>query len=96
MVVLTEDRLEAFPDIPCSGDLGYSAKLGFYRVFTALEGTPQESIDAFAAAVAKAASRPEWEEWLKGNGMSNDYVYTAEELAEVLALSHSFGKELAK
>ena len=96
LVVLAEDRLEAFPDIPCSGDLGYSAKLGFYRVFTALEGTPQEAIDVFAAAVAKAASRPEWEEWLKGNGMSNDYVYTAEELAEVLALTHSFGKELAK
>ena len=45
MVVLTEDRLEAFPDIPCSGDPGYSAKLGSQQVFTALEGTPQEAID---------------------------------------------------
>jgi tripartite-type tricarboxylate transporter receptor subunit TctC len=95
LVVLAEERLKAFPDIPCSADLGYSAKLGYYRVFTALKGTPQEAVDAFAAAVVKAASRPEWKAWLDSNSMSDEYVFTAEELAEVLNLTHEYGKKLA-
>lgn len=95
LVILSEERNEYFPDLTCSGDLGYEAKLGFFRVFTAMGNTPQEAIDAFAAAVHKAAARPEWEEWLKGNGLTNSYVYTAEELREVLDTTHEFGKVLA-
>lgn len=95
LVILSEERSELLPDIICSGELGYKAKLGFYRVFTAMGNTPQEAIDAFAAAVHKAAEKPEWEEWLKGSGLTNNYVYTAEELREVLDVSHAFGKELA-
>ncbi len=95
LVILSEERSEYFPDLICSGDLGYNAKLGFYRVFTAMGNTPQEAIDAFAAAVHKAAQNAGWEEWLKGNGLSTHYVYTAEELKEVLETSHAFGKELA-
>lgn len=95
LVVLSENRNENFPDVTCAGDLGYNAQLSFYRVFTAMGDTPQEAIDAFAAAVKTASQDPEWEAWLATNGMVNDYVYTAEELDEVLKVSHEFGAKLA-
>lgn len=95
LLMLSEERNELFPDIPCSGELGYTAQLGFYRVFTAMEGTPTEAVDAFAAAVVRASQNPDWEAWLAGNGMVNNYVYTADELAAVLDLSHEMGALLA-
>ena len=94
LVILSEQRSEYFPDLICAGDLGYEAKLGFYRVFTAMGDTPQEAIDAFAAGVQRAVQNPGWEEWLATNGLTNDYVYDAEELGEVMNLSHEFGIEL--
>ena len=95
LVVLSPERNANFPDVTCAGDLGYDSKLSFYRVFTAMQGTPQEAIDAFAAAVKKASQDPEWTEWLAGNGMVNEYVYDAAELDEILKVSHDFGAKLA-
>lgn len=94
LVVLAPQRNDMYPDIPCSGDLGYDAQLGFFRVFTAMKGTPQEAIDAFTAAVAAASQNPDWEAWLAANGMVNEYVYTADELTDVLNATHAFGEKL--
>lgn len=96
LLVLSNERNELFPDVVCAGDLGYEAQLGFYRVFTAMKGTPQEAVDAFAAAVKTAAADPEWTAWLEKNGMVNEYVYDAAELKEVLDVSHEFGAKLAE
>ena len=95
LLVLSPERNENFPDVVCAGDLGYDSKLSFYRVFTAMQGTPQEAIDAFAAAVKRASQDPEWTEWLAGNGMVNEFVYDADELGEILKVSHEFGAKLA-
>lgn len=94
LVVLAPQKNEMCPDVPCSGDLGYESKLSFFRVFTAMKGTPQEAIDAFTEAVIAASQDPEWDAWLASNGMVNEYVYTAEELTEILATTHEFGKQL--
>jgi len=94
LVVLAPQRNEMYPDVPCSGDLGFDAQLGFFRVFTAMKGTPQEAIDAFTAAVVAASQDPDWTKWLESNGMVNEYVYTAEELAGVLSATHEFGAQL--
>ncbi|HHY53339.1 MAG TPA: tripartite tricarboxylate transporter substrate binding protein [Clostridiales bacterium] len=84
IIVMAGQRNPAYPDVPCSAELGYTTTLGYYRVFTAMKGTPQAAIDAFAAAVHKVATEnEEWKEWLATNGMTNDYLWTAEELAQV-------------
>lgn len=94
LVNLSENRNDMYPEVPCSGDLGFECNLGFFRVFTAMGDTPQAAIDAFTKAVVAASQNPEWEEWLAGNGMVNEYVYTADELATILATTHEFGKQL--
>ena len=84
LVTCAAQRNDAYPDVPCTAEIGIESTLGYYRVFTALEGTPDAAIDSFAAAVKRAVEDPEWQEWLAANGMTNDYVWDKEELAAVL------------
>ncbi len=93
LLVLADQRNPAYENIPCTGELGIDNTLGFYRVFTAMKGTPQEAIDAFAAAVNETAQNPEWIDWLSKNGMTNDYLWNAEELGTVL--NNTYEKALA-
>ena len=95
MVVMADQRNAAYPDVTCSKELGIESTLGYYRVFTALEGTPQAAIDSLEAAVARAAQNPEWIEWLAVNGMTNDYVWSQAELGEVLKSTYDSAYELA-
>ncbi|MBR5383651.1 MAG: tripartite tricarboxylate transporter substrate binding protein [Clostridia bacterium] len=84
LVTCAGQRNAAYPDVPCTAEIGVESTLGYYRVFTALEGTPDAAIDSFAAAVKRAVENPKWQEWLAQNGMTNDYVWDKEELAAVL------------
>jgi tripartite-type tricarboxylate transporter receptor subunit TctC len=94
IVFLSNKRNPASPDTPCSGELGVPIDLGYFRVFTAMKGTPQEAIDAFEAAVHNACSKPEWEEWLTKNGMTNDYLWDSETEGEALKSFYETAKSL--
>ncbi|HSK69598.1 MAG TPA: tripartite tricarboxylate transporter substrate binding protein [Candidatus Limnocylindria bacterium] len=94
-LVMADERNAAYPDVVTTGELGYDSTLGYYRVFTALAGTPEAAIESFAAAVVRASENPEWQEWLALNGMTNEYVWTAEELAQVLKNTYEKAQELS-
>ena len=94
LVTCAGQRNDAYPDVPCTAEIGIESTLGYYRVFTALEGTPDEAIESFAAAVQRAVEDPEWQEWLAQNGMTNDYVWTKEELTDVLWNTYNSTLEL--
>lgn len=96
LVTMADERNAAYPDVPCTGELGIENTLGYYRVFTALKGTPQEAVDAMEAAIKKATENEEWQEWLAANGLTNDYVWSQEELAEVLQSTYDSALELAE
>ena len=94
-VVMADQRNAAYPDVPCTKELGIESTLGYYRVFTALEGTPQAAIDSMEAAIKRASQNPEWVEWLTTNGMTNDYVWSQEELASVIEATYESALKLA-
>ena len=95
IVVMADKRNPSYPDVPCSNELGYKTTLGYYRVFTAIKGTPQEAIDAFSTAVQKVANEnAEWKEWIATNGMTSDYVWSADELATVMKNTYDTAVEL--
>lgn len=97
LVVMAQQRSDIYPDVPCSGELGYTSDLGFYRVFTAMKGTPQEAVDAFEAAVHKVATtNAEWAQWLEMNGMGNTFVWDADELSEILQNTYDTAVEMNK
>lgn len=95
IIVMADQRNPLYPDVPCTKELGYESTLGYYRVFTALQGTPQEAIDAFGAAVRKVATEnTEWQEWLSSNGMTNDYLWDAAELKDIIQNTYDTAKAL--
>lgn len=94
IVFLSKERNSLVSDVPCSGEIGVDIELGYARMFTCLEGTPQEAIDAFESAVHKACSNPKWVEWLEENGFVNNYLWSSEETAEVLKDFYTTGQKL--
>lgn len=94
IVFLSNERNPIAPDVPCSAEVGTEIDLGYARMFTCMEGTPQEAIDAFEAAVHQACTSKGWEKWLKENGFVNKYLWDQAETAEVLNDFFTLGRGL--
>lgn len=94
-LVMAQERNGAFDQVTCAGELGLPSTLGYYRVFTAMKGCPQEAIDAFASAIQAAAQNPEWVEWLGTNGLSNEYVWSAETLQSMIDETYASAESAA-
>jgi tripartite-type tricarboxylate transporter receptor subunit TctC len=76
VVVLSENRSSAMPDVPCSVELGYDATIGPWRGLVAMKGTPEEAMDAFCEAVAYVmANDKDWNEWKEANGLNDREGY---------------------
>lgn len=69
LIVLTEKRLEKFPDVPTGRELGYDITIGRWRGLSVKKGTPQEIINYLADIFKKCAE---------------DHVYKAMEQANLL------------
>ncbi len=97
LVTMADQRNSTYDHVPSSGELGYDMELGYYRVFTAMGETPQEAIDTFGAAVHKVATEnTEWIEWINQNGMTNDNLWTAEELGTILQNTYDSAAALSQ
>lgn len=94
IVFLSNERNPIAADVPCSAEVGTEIELGYARMFTCMEGTPQEAIDAFEAAVHQACRTEGWEKWLSENGFVNEYLWDQQETAQVLNQFYTIGKEL--
>ena len=64
LLALSEKRMNRYPDVECSVELGINSVLGPARGIFAKKGTPQEAIDALAAAIEEATKDPSWQEFL--------------------------------
>ena len=54
IIVFNDKRLEKFPEVPCSVELGYNLTTGRWRGLAVKKGTPQPIIDYLAASLKKA------------------------------------------
>lgn len=64
LVACAEKRMNLYPDMQCTGELGIDSYIGTWRGIYAKKGTPQEAIDALTAAVEKATQDPVWQDFL--------------------------------
>ncbi|SCZ81800.1 tripartite tricarboxylate transporter substrate binding protein [Acidaminobacter hydrogenoformans] len=71
IVLLAEQRGSTLPETECTGELGINAYIGPWRGIVAHNGTPQEAIDALAAAIERADADPEWNEWKQSVGLTD-------------------------
>ncbi len=69
IIVASEKRLSMLPDVECTGEKGIESYLGPMRGILCVKGTPQEAIDAFEAAAAKAHASEGFQSWMKSNAL---------------------------
>jgi tripartite-type tricarboxylate transporter receptor subunit TctC len=63
LIIFAAKRHPAFPDIPCSMELGYDLTLPQFRSIVAKAGTPPDRVKALAEAFKKAMDTPEWKKF---------------------------------
>ncbi len=56
--------MNLYPDMECTGELEIDSYIGTWRGVYAKKGTPQEAIDAMAAAIEKATQDQRWQDFL--------------------------------
>lgn len=112
LVACAEQRMKRYPDMQCTGELGIDSYIGTWRGVYAKKGTPQEAIDALAAAIEKATQDPTWQEFLvqgaydervgyeNGEGMSNliekEYKVFTQYLSDEGVLTKTYPDLVAK
>lgn len=81
LVSMSENRMSAFPDVQCTGELGIDSYVGTWRALYCRTGTPEAAIASFTAAVEEAWNHPDYQEFLKNASyLDRDGFSTAEEL----------------
>jgi len=63
VLVFAEKRLAAFPDVPCSKELGFEVYLPQFRCIVAKKGVSPAQIQTLTAAFEKAMQTPEWKKF---------------------------------
>jgi tripartite-type tricarboxylate transporter receptor subunit TctC len=63
LIIFAHKRHPAFPDIPCSIELGFELTLPQFRSIVAKAGTPPERIKILAEAFKKAMETPAWKKF---------------------------------
>jgi tripartite-type tricarboxylate transporter receptor subunit TctC len=71
---MAEERWEGAPDVPTFKEQGYDIVSGSARGIAAPAGTPQEHVDALAAAIEKAIQDPEFQEKAKEQALPLQYL----------------------
>jgi len=64
IIIFGKQRLAAFPDVPCSYELGYKVALPQFRSFVVKAGTPVDRVKTLSDAMAKVAADPEYKKFL--------------------------------
>jgi len=84
VIIFREKRLEDFPDVPCSKELGYEIYLPQFRTIVAKAGTDPAKIKVLADAFEKATKTPEWAAFGKEQYMTADSFMGPEEVTKYL------------
>ncbi|MEM5780973.1 MAG: tripartite tricarboxylate transporter substrate binding protein [Lawsonibacter sp.] len=75
LAVLSDERIEQLPDVPCMKELGYEFPfLTMRRGIIAPPNTPQEVVDRLIDAFSTAVENPEFQNYVKTSGINLDVV----------------------
>ena len=84
ILMFGEKRMAEFPDVPASGELGYTVSLPQFRSIVVRAGTPDANVKALSAALAKIAATDEFKTFLKDSYADPDSFMPAEKSAGFL------------
>ena len=72
LAVLSEKRLEDYPDVPTAKENGYDVKTSTTRGYWVLKGTPEDRVKILSDAMVKAMHHDVFANYLKSSGLSVD------------------------
>jgi tripartite-type tricarboxylate transporter receptor subunit TctC len=68
LIAMSENRVSAVPNVPCTKELGINSFVGSWRGIYARTGTPQAALSSMEAALQKATNMPAYQEFMKNAG----------------------------
>lgn len=74
LVVLGEERTDAYPDVPYSSEVGLEVTESSWRGIAAPKDTPQEIIDILHEAFKKGFDEEEYQEQMSNLGMTTEHL----------------------
>jgi tripartite-type tricarboxylate transporter receptor subunit TctC len=84
LIAMSENRVSAVPDVPCTQELGIESYIGSWRAIYARTGTPQAAVDSLAAALRQAWDMPAYQDFMRQSGYLDRAGYANQQ--ETLAL----------
>jgi tripartite-type tricarboxylate transporter receptor subunit TctC len=87
LIAMSENRVSAVPDVPCTKELGIESYIGSWRAIYARTAAPQAAVDSLAAALKKAWDTPAYQEFMRQSGYLDRAGYANQQ--ETLALQTS-------
>jgi tripartite-type tricarboxylate transporter receptor subunit TctC len=78
IIIFAKERLPAFPDVPCSKELGYDITLPQFRSFVVKGGTPADRVKVLSDALAKVAATAEYKQFLEEQYAASDSFIPAD------------------
>jgi len=78
IIIFSQKRHPAFPDVPCSLELGYDIFLPQFRSIVAKKGVPTDRVKVLAEAFRKALDTPEWKKFGQDQYLDPDSYLGAE------------------
>jgi tripartite-type tricarboxylate transporter receptor subunit TctC len=84
ILMFGEKRMAEFPDVPASGELGFTVSLPQFRAIVVRSATPKENIKTMSDALAKIATSDEYKAFLKTSLADPDSFMPAEKSADFL------------
>ncbi|MDN5343925.1 MAG: putative tricarboxylic transport rane protein [Clostridia bacterium] len=84
IIVFNEERYPAFPDVPCSKELGYDIFLPQFRSIIVRAGTDEQKIKTLAEALKKVYDTPEYQKFLEQQYATKDSYLGPEDAARML------------
>lgn len=70
LLVLSDNRLAGYPDIPTAKEKGIDVRVTTTRGYAVLKGTPQPVVDKLSAALTKAMKHETFANYLAGAGLN--------------------------
>lgn len=93
LMVMSEQRLPNFPNVPTGREMGVNAISSTVRGFAVLKGTPEDRVARLEQGLLRAMSGPIYKGYLDNTGQSPNSVVGREEWGRQLAGFYEEGRE---
>lgn len=96
LVMPTEERDPAFPDVPTMKELGYDVVIELFRGISVPKGTPDDAVAKLVVAFEKGAQEPEFVEFATKNSFNIAFMGSEEFNQYILPMDDKIAKVMAE